>query len=638
MPYNTVLSNFRVLANKCKCSSLGVILSRGKFDSLSECWSTLVSCGIQVTYLGDESNFEIMDGTVDKIIYSIRSSNIAKLTLIPKHLLLESVEDVDLCTDRLRFNTFLQQNNILVPSFYDSVYIKGFDAFNHDIKECTGQRLYQQTIPSSVVYKVKVVGHHITISLSSASSSTVCQDSKFISQVLCREIIEIASQLTVVTGLLLFGVDIVQHNETGRLYVIDINHWPTYRDFQDFPYALMEILRGASYPECLVLSKQLENFEIGIFQRGPRWDLIRSSALTTKVDDEPTHSDSDLGPVAKRIRYDSPFGSFLKRCVSSIEDDMETFHVIERSDAYEKYLREEYLFAPLSQFLVDIFMGHPSANVNIVEGNYCVIDSCFGCWVIHPNPKYHPPNKPLCFTENFSFCSWWISPDFVSADELRKRLAVIARDQPLSSENFGAFDDSLVNKVVSIPGERYLCTIRDVKTPKAMQALCDLYLGAESFFKSMYHVSLSDLGQVDCHYPPARQYSTLHFHFRRKSTMNGTDLLCRHSLVNMISRSIHSGQISPNIDYFRFERVFEYPHHSKRAIGSLIDRNSIPVSQREYGCRTFTPKIRVVCVGSEPSHYQNHASTAEKASSSKTMFVAIDGVDGKLIFLNNFVF
>ena len=72
----------------------------------------------------------------------------------------------------------------------------------------------------------------------------------------------------------------------------------------------------------------------------------------------------------------------------------------------------------------------------------------------------------------------------MAANELRNRVEAVARTRPLEGDFSDGFKPSHLMKTYVSADEPYLCTIRDVKTEKAMQSICDLYAGAERFFKS----------------------------------------------------------------------------------------------------------------------------------------------------------
>ena len=155
--------------------------------------------------------------------------------------------------------------------------------------------------------------------------------------------------------------------------------------------------------------------------------------------------------------------------------------------------------------------------------------------------------------------------------------------------------------------EVYLCTIRDVQSARAKESVCDLFRGARQFFLDRYQIDMDALQQVDCHYPPGLLYGTLHFHFRRESTMSGEELIMRHRLADMVSllpvAENSSGgmemRVVPNQQYYQKEIFFEYPHHSRRAIAELIDRGLVPSFKPTSGAKSYVPTLPVVVVGAE---------------------------------------
>ena len=463
---------------------IGVIMNEGKFKSpsLAAAWERLRENLCEVVYLGDEHNFESKGvDSVDKIIYTIRRPCISESLIhtIPKHKLLESVEHVELCSNRSEFNKFFSLNGIPTPWFSDALYIKSCNAFDHRIEKFENrEEIYQENIDSLGVYKVKVAGHHISIN---------SEEIHEIDSSICMKIIETTNKIAKMTGLLFFGLDFVQRIGTNDIFVIDINHLPTYHELKDDLYlAILELFQVDSC--CAVIENRVSlSYEPAISSRGSRWTLfpVGSTLVSPSAHVLPESRASDIvpSPPLKRPKTDH-FEAFLAKCVSTVDKDIEHFYILEKENAYRKYIYSQYLRTNIPCFLADIIKGTPGANVNIIKNNFTVIPSSLGCWVMLPNPKYHPPHIELDFKKCFCFVAWWISPNFVSsASDLQARLVAIATSVPLVGDFSGGFSGSELKKAPVSADEPYLCTIRDATSARAMQSICDLYIGAENFFK-----------------------------------------------------------------------------------------------------------------------------------------------------------
>jgi hypothetical protein len=244
---------------------IGVVMNEGKFKSpsLSIAWERLRENLCDVVYLGDEHDFQSKDvDSVDKIIYTIRRPciNESLIHTIPKHKLLESVKHVELCSNRLEFNKFFSLNGIAAPWFSDTLYIKSSNAFDHSIaKHENREEIYQENIDSLGVYKVKVAGHHISIN---------SEEIKEIDSSICLKMIETTNKIAKMTGLLFFGLDFVQRIGTNDIFVIDINHLPTYHELKDdLHFAILEqlslnkkTLEDASLPIDAVVGRRFGSF------------------------------------------------------------------------------------------------------------------------------------------------------------------------------------------------------------------------------------------------------------------------------------------------------------------------------------------------------------------------------------------
>ncbi len=414
---------------------------------------------------------------------------------------------------------------------------------------------------------------------------------------------------------------------SGLLFAIDLNHFSSYKRFTLHPEAIADYFGGFSQKEsgCFVIQTLVRRFESISVRWTPLWLLkekvgAQEAGLVLKAQSPP----AGLAALADDSPPSTPWtmhSAFLVKAISDPYHSAVPFWLIESADAYEEHIRPYYMSSRLPVFLANLIRGdlipyrtdsHPAlATIRGPGNNYCVIPARFGCWLLTPNPKYHISDLPLSFDERFCWVAWWISPSFVSAAELSARITELEQAPAyLSPRDLSrGMDESDVQKRIPaecMDQEVYLCTIRDVRSDNAKASLCDLYRGAKTFFRDRYQVDIDSLEQVDCHYPPGRLYGTLHFHFRRESTMSGQELIMRHRLTDMVTRVPSSdgskdGQdVLVNQVFFESQVYFEYPHHSHRVfVADLVQSGRIPSFQPTSGAKSYEPSLPVIVIGAE---------------------------------------
>jgi len=267
----------------------------------------------------------------------------------------------------------------------------------------------------------------------------------------------------------------------------------------------------------------------------------------------------------------------------SVSDNENEFWVVETQCAYEKWIRPALAREPLPHFLAELFAlpvtlrPHERARLSTCgQRLWCCIDvpdgHVNGGWLLTPNPKYLPP-RPVSVDQarQVPWIAYWIPPRYYG-EELKDAMVAVAVTH-LDTHDYAA--SVAASTVLKPHGAPYLHTIRDVTDARVLTALHE---GAAEYFRTYLDLDVASMLE-DAHYLPQLRFSTLHVHYRSRTskTFHPLELPCRHALLDVVA--------ALQVEQPKSDVGADAGAGSEPLISSSMRHAAINVGFRQYGAR-----------------------------------------------------